>query len=663
MSWLAKLHETYEHGLTLDQSHLPIEERLLPVSHTLQNAHINIVIDGKGNFRRAEVLEKMQIVLPATEASAGRTSGAAPHPLADKIQYVAKDYPEHGGGKKSHFASYEKQLGQWCSSEFSHPKVCAVHAYVSKGQVVADLVNEGVLHCDASGLLLTAWPHEITADQPEPLIFKVLTKKEGSIEPGDALVCWTVEQEGEMESRTWQDQSLQQSWTAFDAAMSESAAGFCSVSGQETVLAKNHPAKLRHSGDKAKLISANDQDGFTFRGRFTESEQAACVSFEVTQKAHNALRWLIARQGHRNGDQVYVAWAVSGKTVPNPLHDSRALEEEMPTFAKEETTAAESQLDHGNDAGEAFARKFSNCLAGYGSRLELNEQIMVLGLDSATPGRMSVIYYRQLLASKLLQCLEDWHSAFAWPQRRLKDAGGKKKIVIWPVSSPAPELIAEAAYGDILKSSQKLKKSVLERILPCIVDGSPFPEDLMRCAVQRAASSRYSGEPWEWERTLGVACALFRGFHKRHPDESKRRNYTMGLEKDRTSRDYLYGRLLAAAEKIEETALWIAEEKRSTNAARLMQRFADRPYSTWRTLELNLQPYMQRLQTLRTGFIFKKKKELDEILCLFSPEDFISDDKLTGEFLLGYHCQRMHFRSGAEENEDNAEEKNHELAA
>lgn len=657
MSWLAKLYETYEHGLTLD---LPDEEKLLPISHTAQNAHINIVIDGQGNFRRAEVLqEKTQRVLPATEASAGRTSGQAPHPLADKLQYVAKDYPEHGGNKKSYFASYATQLGQWCASAFSHPKACAVHAYISKGQVVADLIKEGVLHCDANGLLLTAWPFAITEEQPEPKIFKTMPKNKGQIEPGDAFVCWTVEMEGDAESRTWEDQSLQQSWTAFDAAMSDSATGLCSVSGQETVLAKNHPAKLRHSGDKAKLISANDQDGFTFRGRFTASEQAACVSFEVTQKAHNALRWLIARQGYRSGDQVYVAWAVSGKPVPNPLHDSLALEEEaaeMPSFAKEETTAAEPQLDHGNDAGEAFARKFRNCLAGYSSRLEPNEQIMVLGLDSATPGRMSVIYYRQLLGSELLERLADWHSAFAWPQRHLKDAGGKKKMVIWPVSSPAPEVIAEAAYGDMLKSNKTLKKSVVERILPCIVDRSPFPEDLMRCAVHRASSSRHSSEPWEWERTLGAACALFKGV-----EESKGRKYTMGLEKERTSRDYLYGRLLAAAEKIEETALWLANENRSTNAARLMQRFADRPYSTWRTIELNLQPYMQRLQTRRTGFISKKKKELDEILCLFSPEDFILDKPLTGEFLLGYHCQRLEFNNAAKEN--NAEENDYELAA
>ena len=50
--------------------------------------------------------------------------------------------------------------------------------------------------------------------------------------------------------------------------------------------------------------------------------KAAGVSFDVTQKAHNALRWLIYRQGYRNGEQVFVAWAVSGKSIPDPLKDA-----------------------------------------------------------------------------------------------------------------------------------------------------------------------------------------------------------------------------------------------------------------------------------------------------------------------------------------------------
>ncbi len=70
----------------------------------------------------------------------------------------------------------------------------------------------------------------------------------------------------------------------------------------------------------------------------------------------------------------------------------------------------------------------------------------------------------------------------------------------------------------------------------------------------------------------------------------------MALEEDRTSGDYLYGRLLAIADYIERKALQLGGEDRPTTAARLMQRFADRPFSTWRNIEIGLQPYMQRLQ-------------------------------------------------------------------
>jgi CRISPR-associated protein Csd1 len=132
----------------------------------------------------------------------------------------------------------------------------------------------------------------------------------------------------------------------------------------------------------------------------------------------------------------------------------------------------------------------------------------------------------------------------------------------------------------------------------------------------------------------------------------------MALEEDRTTRDYLYGRLLAIAEKIEEMALKVAGEKRPTSAARLMQRFADHPFSSWRTIELALQPYMQRLQGSRTGFLVNRKKELDDVLCKFEAENFTSDKSLTGEFLLGYHCQRrawVHIET-EKENKENSHE-------
>ena len=330
MSWLAKLYETYEAGFNLD---LPEEKRLMPISHTLQNAHINIIIDEQGHFKRASVLEKTQIILPATESSAGRSSNEAPHSLADKIQYVSKDYPAYGGKKKTYFDSYEKQLAEWCNSIYAHKKAVAVYRYITQGRVVEDLIFAKILYVDAEKNLLTFWPSKEDKVNLAPLIFKVLPpvpkdkrtqKEKKEIEPGDALICWSIEEAGVLDSSTWNDSSLHQSWIDFDA-QSAGKTGVCYITGENKPLAVNHPAKLRHTGDKAKLISANDLSGFTFRGRFTDNLQAAGVGFEVTQKAHNALRWLISRQGHKNGDQVFIAWAVSGVTIPPPLEDSWSL--------------------------------------------------------------------------------------------------------------------------------------------------------------------------------------------------------------------------------------------------------------------------------------------------------------------------------------------------
>ncbi len=657
MSWMSKLYETYEAALA---SELPDRDMLMPVSHTIQNTHVRIVVDEKGNFKRASVLEKTQIILPATEASAGRGAGEAPHALADKIHYVAGDYPDFGGKKKAYFPGFEQQLGDWCNSDFPHPKAIAVHAYIKKGQVVEDLIKASILHVDESNQLLQKWPHEVSEENPLPSIFRVLPKTAGRVEQGDALVSWSVEKPGNPDSQTWNDPDLQESWMEYDA-MAPGANGLCYITGEEHKLAKSHPAKLRHSGDKAKLVSANDLSGFTFKGRFTDTKntiaqrgsQAVGVGLEVTQKVHNALRWLISRQGYRNGDQVYVTWAVSGKKVPDPLADTITLMMAAPVFDLEKELSP--QIDHGMDLGQQFALRFSNYLRGYHNYLEPNEQIVIMGLDSATPGRMGVIYYRELLASEFLDRIGQWHKQFAWPQRRTAEvANGKKKPgrkTIWPISTPVPRVIAEAAYGDVIKSNDTLKKSILERILPCIVDGQAFPRDILLSALRRAGN-RNNCEKWEWERNLGVACALFKGFYMRHPDLTKRREYKMALEQDRHTRDYLYGRLLAIAERLEEVSLNAGGENRPTTAERLMQRFADRPYSTWRNIELGLQPYIQRLKRDRAGFLTNRNKELNAVFEAFEAEDFTRDTPLSGEFLLGYHCQKQFWFKQKSESEN-----------
>lgn len=114
----------------------------------------------------------------------------------------------------------------------------------------------------------------------------------------------------------------------------------------------------------------------------------------------------------------------------------------------------------------------------------------------------------------------------------------------------------------------------------------------------------------------------------------------MALELDRTTRDYLYGRLLAIADHMEGRALHVAGESRETSAARLMHRFADHPYSTWRTIELSLTPYKTRLRSKRPSFLNEMEKQLDDVKSKFQTQEFLDDRRLSGEFLLSYHCQR-----------------------
>jgi len=90
-----------------------------------------------------------------------------------------------------------------------------------------------------------------------------------------------------------------------------------------------------------------------------------------------------------------------------------------------------------------------------------------------------------------------------------------------------------------------------------------------------------------------------------------------------------------------------AEKGRPTNAARLMQRFADHPCSTWRTIELSLTPYRAKLG----GKTKKYDEEQKEIMNFFVAEDFVKDTPLTGEFLLGYHTQRTELMKSSKKQE------------
>lgn len=624
MSYLQALYKTYEQNL--EQVGKPQQKQfrngetteymLLPISHTTQTAHIEIVVDLDGNFYDAQVLQKESTVLPFTEESGSRAgSNFVPHVLHDKLMFVAGDYAKYveADDKKAvaHNA-YIKQLEAWCVSEFSHPYVKAIYNYVKKGTVIANLVKNDILHVGETGQLLKKW----TGEQNErPAIFSVIASEQEA-----ALVRFNVHIPGEVVIPIWRNQEIFSAYIHYyNTLLKEN--DLCYVSGELIPRVERHPNKLRNSGDKAKLISANDAAGFTYRGRFTSSLEAANISYDVSQKAHNALKWLIERQGKTIDGRVFLVWGA--KNLDTPVLSDNLSDLELSwdnlDFSLEQYTESKDYLK------ETLARQYHALIAGFSRQIQLEEnneeKIYILTLDAATPGRIAILYFREFDIKQYFEQLAQWHMQTSWRQMRKKD--GK-----WLEFYGAPSFytIAHAAYGP--RPSDKVVKGVMERLTPCVLDGRKLPLDIVKSAIVRASNPQFYSESWEWEQALAVACALVK---KTYEQEA----FTVALDTTCKDRDYLFGRMLAVADVLERRALG-KDESRATNALRYMNAFQSNPLRTWTTIQGNLQPYQMKLREKANYYT----RLIDQIASEIPVEQF-NNEALSGKYLLGYYSQRQ----------------------
>jgi len=616
LSWIYKLYDTYENcknevGVPRTDGKTP----LLPIAHSTQNAQLEIVIDGNGNFKRAIALDKEDVItiIPVTEDSASRSSGIAPHPLCDKLQYVAGDFSDFVEKKngEEYYNKYIEKLEGWCKSTFINRKANAVLSYLKKKTLMADLIKYKLLICDERGMLSKGVKLAVS-DQ------------------SDAFVRFRVEIAGEHETAIWLDTEVYNSYIKHYLSL-QKGMDLCYVNGEKIPCSEKHPAKIRNTADKSKLISANDMAGFTYRGRFTDKNQVVSVGYETSQKAHNALRWLANTQGYTNGDQVIIAWGTRNQNIPQPLEDTQDT-----MFEDEDLPVVSTKKE--------YAERLNKAIAGYGCDLDTQAEIVVMGLDAATTGRLSITYYRELSGSDFLSRIKKWHSTCVWQHtyKRVTDGvddKGKFKFkYINFTGAPAPKDIAIVTFGtersERLEISNELLKATIERLLPCIIDGARIPYDIVNSAVNRA-SNPISMNYFNWNKTLSIACSLV----KKYRLDKYKEEWDMALDENQSDRSYLFGRMLAIAQQIEAWALNSVGEKRDTNAERLMHQFKIHPYKTWGILTDKLKPYISRLGGKGTGLV----ELMTKVNSMIPYEEFTSLKQLEDSYVLGYYCQRQVF--------------------
>lgn len=619
MSWLLNLYETYQANLDrvgeIERKYNGQEYTLLPISHTTQNAHIEVSITEDGEFHSARLIEKndASTLIPCTEESASRAgSKIAPYPLHDKLSYVAGDFVSYGGKIKNEepFSHYISQLEKWAKSPYATEKVKSIYDYLKKRTLIRDLVNSGILQVDVNNKLIDKWDKNYEKALGEkPAIFSLVAGGQES-----AFIRFDVYSPSLITEKVWKDKRMYESFINF---YSEFLGGkdLCFVKGDLLPATDRHANKIRNAADKAKLISANDSSGFTFRGRFNKASEASSISYEVSQKAHNALKWLINYQGKVVDQRVFLVWGNENTEIINTNEDSFSI--------LYNSISPELKKEIKSYTHERFAHEVSKAIDGYRNELSTNENVSILVLDSATTGRMAVLYYRNMDKGQYLNRLKSWHATCAWLHRYRKTAENEP---VQFFGAPATKDIAFAAYGP--KASDKVVKGLMERILPCIIDGKQVPLDIERSAFSRATNP-VSMEKWEWEKTLSIACALI---NKKLINKGE--GYGVSLDVESKDRDYLFGRLLAIADVLERRALGV-EETRSTNAIRYMNSFSRSPARTWKTIQESLQPYQARLGT--KGLYLSKL--IDEVASQLTLEDF-NNRPLSGKYLLGFYSQR-----------------------
>jgi len=592
MGLLQKALETYEamEGL-VGRYEEGKEEPLAPIGHIVTRAQIEITIDADGRFISAKPADKeKKIIIPVTEESSGRTSSPAAHPLCEQLGYLL-------GDDEVKFDLYINNLTQWCQSAYAHLKAKAVLTYVQQRTLRSDLMNAG-----------------ISPDKEKDMI------------------CWRVLGFGISDrSAVWEDVDLMKAYSSYYLSQKQGETNLCMLTGEDTHITWQHLKGAFSLNGNAKIISANDSANFTYRGRFAEPKEAASVGYLASQKAHNALKWLISTQGTVQGGRAFVCWNPQGRVVPQPtLPFSFQFEEE------------ETLPDY-----QSYRQDLQRRLAGYCDQWQSEEQVIIAAFDAATTGRLAITYYNEMLGSDFLDRLVYWDKTCCWKD----DYHG--------VQSPLLYNIIAFAFGTPrgengkVEPDDKLIAPQMQRLLSCRIDQAAFPLDMMRALVVKAGNLQIYNKT-NRNKLLCITCAAIRKYYIDH----KKGDFELALEPERKDRSYQWGRLLAVLEKIERDT-YDTDEKREPNAIRMQSVFVKRPgYAFMVIMEQLKNAYYPRLHmNLRIKYDRLIGEIMEQIqLSLEKPEDY--GKPLTETYLPGYYLQKsaLYTKKETEETEEHTDE-------
>ena len=369
--------------------------------------------------------------------------------------------------------------------------------------------------------------------------------------------------------------------------------------------------------DQRAIKNGAMNDGFTYKGRFLDGGEACSIGYEASQKAHNALKWVLANEGIPLGNRVCVAWNPQGKSIPK-------IQLPIAVQCKEAKPEASSYKNELRKKVFAYSKSFL-----------MGEQVVIAMFEAATSGRLSVTYYNEMPGISLVKKLEKWDETTLF---KSTDRGALvPSLYKYVAFSYGIYRTKNSNDTGMFEVDEKIQNKQMQRLIACRIDNKMFPIDILKRLIINA-SNLGAYDRNTRNQILHTTCSAIRKYYV----DKLQEDISMALEKEKKNRSYQYGRLLAVLEKIEQDTYDKKDTMRETNAIRLQQRFVHKPLETSEQIIRKLkQAYYRKLNKPAIAYY---EKLIEEILCVISECEKTELDKSLDEmYIVGYYLQKQDF--------------------
>ena len=296
MSVLTALYKSYEYceenGFVDRSEKIDFETVLLPIYHSNKESRdediIEVTLDKNAEIIFADYLEKnKKIIFPVTEDSISRSSGIAPHPLAEEISYFVE---------KNKNEEYIKNLDKWINfSKENNQKSYSFLKIIKNFLNQKNFLEEIFKKCYKDRFCSFSIIEERKSKGKTDLIIEVKyldnNEKEKIKNVNKIFITFKIQNlfDDLKDYSITNYKQLHKDYIKYTNNANEKyTKKLCNISGKKIYCSSKHRGLFGNS----KLISVSNHSE-TYFGRLKKGEEIISIGYETSQKIHNMIKYLL----------------------------------------------------------------------------------------------------------------------------------------------------------------------------------------------------------------------------------------------------------------------------------------------------------------------------------------------------------------------------------